>query len=68
MSKPRPRELQRLREYAAHDEVLEVWWPSTPMSGPPLSSSTLVLAKNENETSGPRGRWATGLLEASRKG
>jgi len=29
------------------------------MRGPPPRSSILVVAKNENETRGPRGRWAT---------
>ena len=45
VAKPRPRESQRLRGDAAHDEV-----PN--MRGPPLSSSILVVPKNENETRG----------------
>jgi len=35
-----------------------LWLPPPIMCGPPLSSSMLVVAKNEDETRGSMGRWA----------
>jgi len=59
VAKPRPKESQRLRKDAAHDEVPSMLRPPPPvMCGPPLSSSMLVVAKNEDETRGLRGCWA----------
>ena len=36
-----------------------MWWPPPPsMRGPQFHSSLLVVAKNEDEMRGSRGRWA----------